>query len=54
MITYTDNSIIILDQENKQMLGACCGTGIALEMCWVHVGDTDLLLSLSSVGLTVW
>lgn len=36
------------------MLAACGGTGVAIEMSWVQVGDSDLILSLSTVGLTVW
>ena len=36
------------------MLAACGGTGVAIEMSWAQVGDSDLILSLSTVGLTVW
>ena len=35
MMTYSDNSIVVLDQIAKQMLAACGGTDISIQMKWI-------------------
>ena len=51
VLTYSDNSMVVLDQTSKQMLCAIGGTFAATDLLWI---SGQSFVTATKSGLTLW